>query len=267
MYPVLFRIGTLDVTSFGVMVGIGALVGVWILRRELLRSGLPESLTDAGVWGLFGGMAGAKLLWVAEHLGDAPALSLLFSRGGLSWYGGFAGGLGLGLVAIRRQRQPIVPVLAAAAPALAVGHLLGRIGCFLVGDDYGRPSDLPWAIAFPEGLPPTVVPVHPTQLYEAAALGVLAWALFRWRRNRLADPTVLGRYLLLAGAIRFVIEFWRVNVRVALGLSVAHWAALVVMAAGFVFLVGYRITPLRSRPAGAPSPSDQTRRSSPRGPR
>ena len=171
MYPVLFRIGDFEVTTFGVMVAIGALVGLVVMRRELLRSGLPESAADAGVWGLFGGMAGAKLLWVFEHLGSAPAASLLFSRGGLSWYGGLIGGVGVGLFVIVRQRQPILSVLAAATPALAVGHLLGRIGCFLVGDDYGTPSDLPWAVAFPDGRPPTVVPVHPTQLYEAVALG------------------------------------------------------------------------------------------------
>jgi phosphatidylglycerol:prolipoprotein diacylglycerol transferase len=76
-----------------------------------------------------------------------------------------------------------VQVLAAATPALAVGHAIGRIGCFLVGDDYGRPTNLPWRIAFPEGLPPTAVPVHPTQLYEAAALVPLVILLMRWRRS------------------------------------------------------------------------------------
>ena len=79
----------------------------------------------------------------------------LLSRGGMSWFGGFAGGVVAGLVLMRRRRLPITAVLAAATPGLAVGHAIGRIGCFLVGDDYGRPSDLPWAVAFPEGLPPT----------------------------------------------------------------------------------------------------------------
>jgi phosphatidylglycerol:prolipoprotein diacylglycerol transferase len=240
VYPVLFRIGEFEVTSFGVMVAVGALVGLWILQRELARSGLSPRAGDAAAWGLLGGLAGAKLLWVFEHLGDAPAASLLFSRGGLSWYGGLAGGLGLGLFVLVRQRQPLIAVLAAATPALAIGHLLGRIGCFLVGDDYGVPSDLPWAVAFPQGLPPTTVPVHPTQLYEALALGVLAAVLFRWRRDRVADRIVLGRYLVLAGAIRFAIEFWRVNVRVALGLSVAHWASLAVIGSGVILFLAAR---------------------------
>ena len=82
---------------------------------------------------------------------------------------------------------------------------------FLVGDDYGRPTNLPWGIAFPNGLPPTSVPVHPTQLYEAAGLAIIAWALIRWRRSGLADRVVFGRYLVLAGALRFAIEFIRIN--------------------------------------------------------
>ncbi|HEX6212692.1 MAG TPA: prolipoprotein diacylglyceryl transferase family protein, partial [Methylomirabilota bacterium] len=175
MHPVLFRIGDFEVTSFGVMVALGALAGFWLFQRELRRSGLPPSAADAALWGLAGGFAGAKLLWVAEHAGEAPLADLLFSRGGLSWYGGLFGGVGAGIAAILVKGWPLVPVLAAATPGLAVGHLLGRIGCFLVGDDYGRPTDLPWGIAFPEGLPPTTVPVHPTQLYEAAFLGWLAW--------------------------------------------------------------------------------------------
>ena len=124
---------------------------------------------------MLGGLAGAKLLWVAEHLGEEPVQGLLLSRGGMSWFGGFAGGLIVGTWMLRRQRIPLIPALAAATPALAIGHAIGRVGCFLVGDDYGRPSSLPWAVASPEGLPPTLTPVHPTQLYEAVALLPIAW--------------------------------------------------------------------------------------------
>jgi phosphatidylglycerol---prolipoprotein diacylglyceryl transferase len=236
MYPVLFRIGTFEITSFGVMVAIAALVGITLFRRELRRAHLPESAADAGLWGMLGGLSGAKLMYVIEHLGDEPFMNLLLSRGGMSWYGGLAGGLGVGIAAIVRSRFPLVPVLAAATPALAIGHLLGRIGCFLVGDDYGRPTDLPWAVAFPQGLPPTTVPVHPTQLYEAAFLAWLGWALIRWRRFRVADRVVLGRYLALAGSARFLIEFVRINVRVALGLTVAQWASVAMIAAGILLV-------------------------------
>ena len=131
--------------------------------------------------------------------------------GGLSWFGGFAGGILAGVLVLQVKRLPKLAVLAAAAPALAIGHAIGRIGCFLVGDDYGRPSDLPWAVAFPEGLPPTMIPVHPTQLYEAIALVPLAILLFGWRRHGRPDTFVLGAYLVCAGGIRFGIEFVRVT--------------------------------------------------------
>jgi len=236
MYPVILRIGTFEITSFGVMAGIGILVGWWIFSRELSRSGLPEEAGNAAVAGAIGGLIGAKLLWTAEHVGDDAFFSLLFSRGGLSWFGGFLGGIGTGLVVMRRNRWPVIPMLSAATPALAIGHAIGRVGCFLVGDDYGRPSNLPWAVAFPQGLPPTLARVHPAQLYEAAGLLLLAWLLIWWRRARVADVSVLARYLVLSAALRFAIEFIRVNERVALGLSLAQIISIAVVVAGVVLM-------------------------------
>lgn len=237
MYPELVRFGNFAVTSFGVMVALGALVGLWIFSRELRRSTLPPGALDAAIYGVVGGLAGAKLLWFVEHLGEGPWTDLLFSRGGLSWYGGLAGGVAAGLITIFAKRLHVVPVLAAATPALAIGHAIGRVGCFLVGDDYGRPSRLPWAVAFPEGLPPTDIPVHPTQLYELAALLPLAWMLLRMRRGGVSDRVVLGTYLIGAGTIRFAIEWFRVNPPVAVGMSVAHWASLAAIGAGLALTV------------------------------
>jgi phosphatidylglycerol:prolipoprotein diacylglycerol transferase len=230
-----------------VLVALGALVGLWIFRRELQRSRLPESAVDSAVAGILGGMAGAKLLWVFEHLGEEPTRDLIFSRGGMSWFGGLAGGVLAGLAVMQWKRLPKVAVLAAATPALAVGHLIGRIGCFLVGDDYGRPSSLPWAVAFPEGLPPTSVPVHPTQLYEAVALVPIALLLVRLRRRGASDRVVLGSYFLLAGALRFGIEFIRINERVIGSFSVAHLASLAVAAAGALMLLAARQAPAQVR--------------------
>jgi phosphatidylglycerol---prolipoprotein diacylglyceryl transferase len=240
MLPVLFRIGNFEVTSFGAMVAIGALAGLWLFRRELLRRRLPEAATDSAIAGLLGGLAGAKLLYVLEHMSGEPALQLLMDRGGMSWFGGLAGGLAAGIAMMIWKRWPLVPVLAAATPALALGHLLGRIGCFLVGDDYGRPTSLPWGVAFPEGLPPIDVPVHPTQLYEAAFLAMVTWLLIRWRRGGVDDAIVIGRYLLLTGVFRFALEFLRVNVRVLGPLTVAHLFALGVILAGATILVSQR---------------------------
>jgi phosphatidylglycerol:prolipoprotein diacylglycerol transferase len=237
MYPVLIRIGSFEITSFGVMVAVAALVGLWLFRRELVRAGLPADASDAGMVGVIGGLIGAKLLWTAEHAGEAPISELLLSRGGLSWYGGLIGGVAAGLLFIVMHRWPVLATVSAATPALAIGHLLGRIGCLLVGDDYGVPTTLPWGIAFPQGLPPTDVPVHPTQIYEALGLGVLGWLLIRWRRRGAGDAAVLGRYFLGAGALRFAVEFLRVNERVLAGLSVAHLVSLAAMAAGMLLIV------------------------------
>jgi phosphatidylglycerol:prolipoprotein diacylglycerol transferase len=236
VYPVLFHIGSIEITSFGVMVALGALAGLWVFRRELLTAGLPEDAVDAAIYGLVGGLLGAKLLYVFEHLAESPFWSLLFDRGGMSWFGGFAGGLLAGLLTIRWRGWPLMAVLSAATPALAVGQMLGRVGCFLVGDDYGRPTSLPWGVAFPQGLPPTTERVHPTQIYEAVFLAVLAWMLVRWRRRGASDRAVVGRYFLVAGAFRFALEFVRVNVRVLGPFTVAHLFAAGVCALGAVIL-------------------------------
>lgn len=192
---------------------------------------------DAALAGVIGGMVGAKLLWVAEHAGEAPLLDLLLSRGGMSWFGGLAGGLLTAIGVMVRKRIPVLPTLAAATPALVIGHAIGRIGCFLVGDDYGRPTDLPWGVAFPEGLPPTTVPVHPTQIYEALSLVAVAWLLLRWRNERRPDTFVIGAYLILAGSIRFAIEFLRINDPVIGVLTVAHLASLSAAIIGALILI------------------------------
>jgi phosphatidylglycerol:prolipoprotein diacylglycerol transferase len=233
MFPVLVRIGSCEITSFGFMVALGAIAGAWVFERELAKRSI-RSVSGVAVTALVGGLLGAKALYVAEHLGDEPLLMLVTSRAGMSWFGGLLGGAGAGLLTIHRRRLPIIRVLAAAAPGVAVGQMLGRVGCFLVGDDYGRPTDLPWGVSFPEGLPPTVDRVHPTQLYEAVFLGILAALLVAWSRKGVSDRTILARYCFMAGAFRFVLEYLRVNERVVGGLSVAQCASLALLGAGLV---------------------------------
>jgi phosphatidylglycerol:prolipoprotein diacylglycerol transferase len=236
MYPVLFRLGSFEITSFGAMVALGAALGILLLRRELVRSGIDAAKgTDAALVGVLGGLAGAKLLYVVEHWAE-PLSSTLLSRGGMSWFGGLTGGVLAGLAMIAWQRLPLTTVLSAAAPALTLGQGIGRIGCFLVGDDYGRATTLPWGIAFPQGLPPTTDTVHPTQLYEAALLFGLTAALIALRRRGAADRAVFAWYLVTAGAMRFLIELIRVNEVVFLGLTTAQVfsVAIVVVGAGLL---------------------------------
>jgi phosphatidylglycerol---prolipoprotein diacylglyceryl transferase len=148
-----------------------------------------------------------------------------------------------------RRRLPVVRVLAAATLGLAVGHAIGRVGCFLVGDDYGIPSNLPWAVAFPLGLPPTSVPVHPTQLYEMAALLAIAGVLLRWRRDHRPDRFVLGTYLAATGSVRFAIEFLRTRESLFGPFAVAHVFSLAAIGVGVALLYSrHRGTMSKSRP-------------------
>src|SRR5688572_33230241 len=107
MYPVLFRVGEFEVTSFGVLLAVAAVAGLRLFERERRRSGLPDNTVNAAMAGVVGGLAGAKLVWALEHMGVADRfLDLLLSRGGLSWFGGFAGGILAGLLVLRRHQLP-----------------------------------------------------------------------------------------------------------------------------------------------------------------
>lgn len=248
MYPVALRLGSFEISSFGVLVGLGAVLGLVLLRREMARSGLEARRgQEAAIVALLGGMAGAKLLFVLEHAQE-PLRETLLARGGLSWFGGLLGGLVAGILAVHRERLPLLATLSAAAPAVALGQAIGRVGCFLVGDDYGKPSSLPWAVAFPRGLPPTDVPVHPTQLYETAGLLLVTALLLRWRHRAVADRTIVARYLLMAGALRFGIEFVRVNPRVVDGLSLAHLISAAAVLVGLALVATGRRRPAATAP-------------------
>jgi phosphatidylglycerol:prolipoprotein diacylglycerol transferase len=198
------------------------------MREQGLNEELASSLL---IYAMVGGLLGSKL-YFAIDVGirtGAPFTDLFFDRAGITWYGGLAGGTLATWIGARIHRIDFKTLADCSASALAVGQTLGRIGCFLVGDDYGKPTDVAWAIAFPEGAPPTLDAVHPTQLYEAAWL--LPVAGFLWlRRSR--SPFVFGEYLALNGLGRIVIENWRVNPVVALGLTEPQWIGVVLVLAG-----------------------------------
>ncbi|HEV8580889.1 MAG TPA: prolipoprotein diacylglyceryl transferase [Thermoanaerobaculia bacterium] len=228
MIKEIFHIGSFSISPFGVMLVFSFLGSYLQLRWGMKRLGIGDDEDASAIVfaaGL-GGILGAKIYYAILNMD----WRLLFDRSGLVWYGGFILGTAGVLWMMRRRRLPAWPMLDVATPALALGYAIGRIGCFLVGDDYGRPTDLPWGVAFPVGLPETtagnlrqifhmqvpssvpddaLVRVHPTQLYETAiALAVWAFAVWLFKRRPQTGTVALTVFGLMA-VERFLIEFLR----------------------------------------------------------
>src|SRR5258706_1692089 len=216
MYPVLFRIGNFPISPFGLMMATAFLVGSWIRARRMKEVGLdPDLATSILVYVMLGGILGSKLYFAIDVSirEGRPFADLLFARDGITWYGGLILGTVIGSIGARIHGVSVIQMMNCVAPAVAVGQAIGRVGCFLVGDDYGKVSVLPWAVAFPVGAPPTApgVRVHPTQIYEILWLLPVAYVLWR-RRDR--SPFLFGEYMVANGLGRLVIESLRINPKV-----------------------------------------------------
>lgn len=251
MRPVLFTILGFDVQTYGLSKAAAALVAAWLLARAFERRGLSKDSAHALVlWSTIWGFVGAKIYYLLEQL---PSITLHDLGGmGFTWYGGLLGGTAAALVVIRRHQLPGGVVAGAVAVPLTVAYAIGRLGCLLSGDGtYGRPTDLPWGMTFPNGVVPTDVPVHPTPLYEAAA-AVLIVAVLAYLGRRWAPVQVFGAYLVLSGLARVSVEFVRINDPVLAGLTQPQlWALVSVAVGGALVLGGRRLQP----PGGQPQNS------------
>lgn len=226
MWPTLIRIGNFEVTTFGLMMFLAFIIGGWVLARQFRRYGLSEELASSiVVAAALGGIVGAKVYYAILF----RDWHLLFDRAGLVWYGGLIGGFLACSWIILKNKVDYLTAADAASPALAIGYALGRIGCFLVGDDYGRPTDAWFGIAFPKGAPPTtaaslrefgaavdpsipgdqVLKVHPTQLYEVAASLIMFVVLMRLNRRPHRRGLAWGLFLVMLGIERFLVEIVR----------------------------------------------------------
>jgi len=225
------------VSWLGVSILLGALAAALATSRALPRVGLAaEYAWELLPFAVIGGTAGAKLWAGIETFftpGEPDFWTVLASRGGATFYGGLALGAAAVLAKIAGDRAPLRAVTQAIAPGLALGQAIGRIGCFLVGDDYGVPTSLPWGMAFPHGAPPTLERVHPAQLYES--LWLFAAAVVLWRRIG-RSRLLFGEYLLLQGAGRFAIELVRTNPRTLGPLTTSQGIALGCIAVGALAL-------------------------------
>jgi phosphatidylglycerol:prolipoprotein diacylglycerol transferase len=266
MYPVLFElpqwlplIGGAAITSFGVFMLLSFLTAGYVLRAELGRQREdPEKAWDLVFMAVIGGIVGARLYYLLLNFPRfvEDPLGMLFSRGGLVWYGGFLLATALVVWEVRRQKLPLGRTADGCAPALALGYAVGRMGCFFVGDDWGRPTDSWVGIAFPQGTPPTrvdiierdfgitvdpalverygdVVPVHPTQLYEVGMSTLIFFLLWRIRRNERPAGQLFMMWLALAGMERFIVEFFRAkDDRFLAGFTVAQLISLLIVTVG-----------------------------------
>ena len=254
MYPELFHISFLH--TYGVLVALGFLAGLWMAGRLGVRAGLnAEHITNLGLYCALAALAGAKLMMLVVDAGyywEHPRriLSLETLQAGGVFYGGLLGALAVAAWYLRKTRLSALVVADAFAPAIALGHAIGRIGCFAAGCCWGTECHLPWAVTFTSmaasqlvGVP-LGLPLHPTQLYESAAefaiFGILYWRFGRPHGR----GDIISLYLMLYGAARFLVEFFRYHEQGNLWgtpLDASQWISLVLFAVGAAhFAVGKR---------------------------
>ena len=256
MYPILFEFGPFIISSFGVMMVIAFLLGNYLLRRDVVALGYdPIIAEDITFRAAIGGILGAKVYYLIETIptgqaadninglieiiagiftlsGGRIASGIQNFGAGLVFLGGLIGGVAAISWYVYRKKLNWLEIADLAAPFLVLGHGIGRIGCFLVGDDYGIASNLPWAIAFPKGLPPTDITVHPTQLYEMAAYFSIFFYLRYRKRNQQFKGEIMFEYLFLGGFARFMVEFIRTNTKYLFDVSGAQYLSIIMMGIG-----------------------------------
>jgi phosphatidylglycerol:prolipoprotein diacylglycerol transferase len=258
--PRIFPSG-LPVRGYGVMVLVGASVGVWMATYRAQRAGIDrEIIWSMAFWLFIGGMIGGRAFYVIEYWHekfrtDSFRETLLrvlnFPEGGLVVYGALFGGVAAVLFFIRKHKLPALATFDLIAPSMAIGLALGRIGCFLNGCCYGGPTALPWGVSFPQGSPPYVdqmargvlspsnppshsLPVHPAQLYSAITAALIGWLLWSYYPFRRRDGQVIALMLMIYPISRFLEEIIRTDESAVFGtgLSISQNLSLAVFVAG-----------------------------------
>ncbi len=247
MHPELLHIGPLTIYTYGLMMATGFLVSYLILQHELKKRGeSPDLASNIVFWAAIGGILGAKIFFIIDYWSEfvADPVGMIFSGSGLVFHGGLIGGTLAVILLLRHSKKKVGPYADLIAPLLLIGQGFGRIGCFFAGCCHGKACTLPWAVTFPYASPPADYPVHPTQLYEASYNFIIYFVIVKFIRPRLKrNWMTFAVYLLFAGGERFLIEFIRVNPRIALGLTSAQFTSLGLFITGLVMLLWLRPTP------------------------
>jgi len=240
------------------MMALAALAAGWVVQSELKRYRYPADLASSMVMAAaVGGLVGARLFYIFEDWDGFvhSPLHFIITGAGFTWYGGLLGGLVAVTWFVRRKKIAWLDAADIAAPALALAYGIGRIGCHVAGDgDWGTVTTVPWGVAYTQAIvgwvnPLTGVPyppgvrVHPAPIYELIQSVIVFGILWSVRKKGYPKGTLFWLYLILAGLMRFVVEFWRVNPVLALGLTQAQWISLILI------LVGASLVCIRGQPA------------------
>ena len=245
MYPVLFEFAGFQIRSYGVVVALSFLVALWMSTREAERKGLdPKLVQDFAVYGLLGGIVGARLYFV---LFSAPGYFIehpweIFAvwSGGIGVIGALLGGFIVAVWFCRKKKISLLKLGDTLAPGIALGQTVGQLACLLNGDSYGRPTDLPWAITFtdPRSMAPLNIPLHPIEIYEMAAYFVIFLLVWNIRKHQRLDGLTFFTYLAGYGVARFIVDFFRGDPAMfALGMQAAQVFGVAMILASLIGVV------------------------------
>lgn len=232
----------LHLQTFGIFFALNFLCWAAVMARRLKEIDRPVDWAYEMLFAsLIGGLIGARVYYLAQNYDEVKGdlLGNVFSGAGLIWYGGLLGGVIAVLLWAWWRDFLRLALLDLAAPALALGYAIGRIGCQISGDgDYGKASDLPWAMGYPDGAVPTApgVTVQPTPMYETLSMGLLAFVLWRLR-DAFRPGALFGIYLVGAGLERFLVEFARRNEEVLGPFTAAQIESFTLIVAGVIWLL------------------------------
>ncbi|HYR28397.1 MAG TPA: prolipoprotein diacylglyceryl transferase [Thermoanaerobaculia bacterium] len=249
MHPILFEIGNFPVYTYGVLLAAAYLLGLQFALVRARALGLDANrVMDLGIWIIISALIGAKLLLLIvdfDTFRTSPSEMLTLMRSGGVFYGGLIAAVAVAFWYMRRHKLPVWSVSDAFAPGIALGHVIGRMGCFFAGCWFGRSTDVPWAVTFTNEYArqnvgtPLNIPLHPTQLYEAGAeLLILGFLLLLERRGRPFAGRTFWTYMLVYGITRFIIEFYRGDARGMVGtFSTSQFVSIVLVPLSILMLV------------------------------
>jgi phosphatidylglycerol:prolipoprotein diacylglycerol transferase len=218
VHPRLLTTPFFTLRTFGVLLATAYLVAFWWLMRGARRTRVDaEAVSSLGMWAILGALVGAKLLLMIRSIDELDAGELWsFVTSAGDFYGGFIGGLVASAVFFwQHQSLRFWLVADLCAPAIALGQAIGRVGCLMAGDDYGRPTSVPWAVTFTDpdaasiGGAPLGVPLHPVQLYESIVCLAIFGVLVRLRRRKHLSGDVIIAYTIIYAVARFILESFR----------------------------------------------------------